>query len=147
MAYLSIQGRKQIAGVVITNRRKVLAIVPYGKPYELDLPKGHMEEGETSEQGALRELYEETGIKLQPNKIFYLGSFPLSKYKDLHLYLHLTEHLPPTKYLKCNSYFENDWGKDVPEAIDYEYVDFDDNRFYGSLKTILRELGKQLRKW
>ena len=45
-------------GVVVTNG-KIVSITRHGIP---DLPKGHIEKGESPEQAALREVEEETGI-------------------------------------------------------------------------------------
>lgn len=51
------------AGGIVAKDGKFVAIVRHGIP---DLPKGHIEKGETSEDAALREVEEETGIgKLQ----------------------------------------------------------------------------------
>ena len=51
------------AGGVVVKDGRFIGIVRHGIP---DLPKGHIEEGETPEQAALREVEEETGIgKLQ----------------------------------------------------------------------------------
>ena len=51
------------AGGIVVKDGKFVAIVRHGIP---DLPKGHIEKGESPEQAALREVEEETGIsKLQ----------------------------------------------------------------------------------
>ena len=51
------------AGGVVVEDGKFVSIVRHGLP---DLPKGHIEKGESPEQAALREVEEETGIsKLQ----------------------------------------------------------------------------------
>ena len=51
------------AGGVVVKDGKFVSIVRHGIP---DLPKGHIEKGESAEQAALREVEEETGIgKLQ----------------------------------------------------------------------------------
>ena len=47
------------AGGVVVKDGKIVSIVRHGI---LDLPKGHIEKGETPEQAALREVEEETGI-------------------------------------------------------------------------------------
>lgn len=45
------------------------------------LPKGHVEKGESLEQAALREIYEETGLK-NVQLIKYLGSIPRESIKS-----------------------------------------------------------------
>jgi 8-oxo-dGTP pyrophosphatase MutT (NUDIX family) len=69
------------------------------------LPKGHVEQGETLEQAALREIYEETGLRAV-TLIKYLGSIPRESVKSngdivhkmVHFYLAYAsdDHLQPT---------------------------------------------------
>ena len=47
------------AGGIVVKDGKIVSIVRHGIP---DLPKGHIEKGETPEQAALREVEEETGV-------------------------------------------------------------------------------------
>lgn len=52
--------RRYAAGGVVLSENKMLTIIRHAIP---DLPKGHLDKGETSQQAALREVSEETGIK------------------------------------------------------------------------------------
>ena len=51
-----------------------------------DIPKGHGEEGEAPAVTALREMVEETGIALAPERLKDLGLFVYRRDKDLHLF-------------------------------------------------------------
>ncbi|MEM3883365.1 MAG: NUDIX domain-containing protein [Methanothrix sp.] len=46
------------------------------EPGKWCLPSGHVESGETCKSAAVRELYEETGIKAGPEELEYLTTFP-----------------------------------------------------------------------
>lgn len=51
-----------------------------------DIPKGHGEEGEAAHITALREMVEETGIAIEPERLKDLGLFVYRRDKDLHLF-------------------------------------------------------------
>ncbi len=51
-----------------------------------DIPKGHGEPGEAPIAAALRELVEETGMVLAPERLEDLGRFAYRRDKDLHLF-------------------------------------------------------------
>lgn len=53
-------------GIILYNEEKNSYLLVYGKKSQKwGFPKGHMEIGETTQQTALREFYEETGYELQ----------------------------------------------------------------------------------
>lgn len=52
-------------GVIIFRRNPELSFLLMKHPHRFDLPKGHVEEGETEVQCALRETWEETGIPIE----------------------------------------------------------------------------------
>lgn len=129
-------------GFIILNKNdesQILACQAYGrsfKEYNCDIPKGHVENGETHLEAAIRELYEETGFRITDQKIHDCGIFQYIAKKDLHVYL-IVEDIDIST-LKCNSMFENKFGKSVPEVIKYHWVS-DTNMFYRSLGPIVRE--------
>ncbi len=52
------------AGGIVVKDGKVL-VTQHSKHKGWDFPKGHLEEGESSEQAAIREVEEETGVKAE----------------------------------------------------------------------------------
>lgn len=82
-------------GIIINNKDEVVIV---NQNYDSwSLPKGHIDEGETIMEAAIREIYEETGIK-NPRLIKSLGSFgryrigldgkdDKSEYKTIYLFL------------------------------------------------------------
>lgn len=66
------QGFVRTAGVAIIFDNKLLLVHPTNSSWQksvLGIPKGHLEAGEDPMQGALRELFEETGIRLDPSQL------------------------------------------------------------------------------
>jgi len=131
-------------GVILTDGEVLLSIIPWGKRTQRDLPKGRMDSGEHPIETALREVQEETGLLLEADDLIDLGSFDYTEFKELHLFLCYKEHLPETRTLSCESYFRNEFGKDVPEAVGFEYLPFTDTKFYFKLQKILKDIKKGL---
>lgn len=80
------------------------------------LPKGIKDENETTAEAAIREMEEETGIKLDKEKLVYIGKFPYLKDKDIVLFKYKAEEIPDIKKLKCTTYFETADGRKLPEV-------------------------------
>ena len=82
-------------GIIINNKQE--AVIVNQNHDSWSLPKGHIDEGESRLEAAIREIYEETGIK-NPKLIKPLGSFgryrigldgkdDKSEYKTIHIFL------------------------------------------------------------
>ena len=52
-------------GVVVDDRNSTVLIVHRPRYDDWSLPKGHVDPGETFEQAALREVFEETGVRCE----------------------------------------------------------------------------------
>ena len=59
-------------GIIINNKQEVVVVNQNHDSWSL--PKGHIDDGETKLEAAIREIYEETGIE-NPKLIKPLGSF------------------------------------------------------------------------
>jgi 8-oxo-dGTP pyrophosphatase MutT (NUDIX family) len=112
------------AGIVITDGRYLLVEQPTNmiqKGWKLDLPKGHIQEGETPVQGAIREVFEETNIKFAPWKLTY----PIQTTCDgdpLFLFYAKLDQLIPVSLLSCASTFVDEDGIRKPEVEAYYWL-------------------------
>ena len=131
------------AGIIIHNvtTGHFLAVHPTGRrwgKHSLDIPKGHVEPGEEPIEAAVRELAEETGIKLKPADISCLVNFGLFDYrptKDLWLFgletgMTAEEEKIYLKKLHCDSYFQDAvTGDTKPENDGFVFTDKLDSYF------------------
>jgi ADP-ribose pyrophosphatase YjhB (NUDIX family) len=67
----------EIAGIVILYQNKILLCYPKGKKNEQQwsIPKGKVNKGEDTIKTAIRETYEEIGIKLKKSQLQYGGEW------------------------------------------------------------------------
>lgn len=113
----------------------ILATHPTGRPLGMrlaggghmtsyDIPKGHIEEGETAIQAAKRELFEETGFTIPEGvKIREIGKVPYQTNKSLWLFSAVVPGLDEAvKKMKCNSFFTDSFGNRKPETDSFILV-------------------------
>lgn len=89
--------------------------------WKLDLPKGHIQKGESPIQGAIREVYEETNIKFEPWKL----TRPIQTVCDgnpLFLFYAKIDELIPVNLLSCASTFVDKDGSRKPEVEAYYWL-------------------------
>lgn len=116
-------GKPLSAGVIVWDGKKfILGHATNAKHW--DIPKGKIEPNEVAIAAAVRELEEETGIKVDYRKLMHIGVFHYKKDKDLSLYLYKVDRLPKVKDLKCVSTFSNKHGMVMPEFDKFSHVSF-----------------------
>lgn len=120
------------SGGLIFYKNKLLICRPKWDDDKWNLPKGIMEDNEDPLETAIREIYEETNIKIDKNcQISDLGKISYGRKKKLHLFFIILSGEPEN--LKCNSFFERDGGW-IPEMVDYKWINPDDYPLYFSEK-------------
>jgi 8-oxo-dGTP pyrophosphatase MutT (NUDIX family)/predicted GNAT family N-acyltransferase len=99
---------------------------------KLDIPKGHLTKGETTLEGAIREVKEETGLKFTQKDLKKLGSYILTENNgdEVPLTLYYTKRDADIKDLNCSSTFQYK-GKTYKEVESFKW-----------LKPILKNLDK-----
>jgi len=124
------KGIKISCGALIFYNNKLLICRPRWDSEHWNLPKGIKGDNESPLVSAIREIYEETNIKINPNcKVISHGKFPYKKKKDLFLFTIILDQEP--KELKCNSFFTKD-GKEIPEMVDFKWIDIENRNQYFS---------------
>ena len=114
-----------------------------------DIPKGHWEEGELLEDTAIRETKEEASIEVDPTELTFLGNFPYGK-DEIDIFY--CEKKFDINDCKCTSFFENQYGKEVPEVVGYKFFDFvnddlEDSHIYFNLRKILEKVFLVLQRY
>jgi 8-oxo-dGTP pyrophosphatase MutT (NUDIX family) len=111
-------------GTLIVNPAGQLLLCHVTNTPKWDIPKGMQDEGESTLEAAMRELYEEAGIAFPAERFSDLGIFDYRPDKRLHLYLvRAGEELASLEHLKCTSFFPHHIsGKDTPEVDGYRWA-------------------------
>ncbi len=101
-------------GVIVTDGMRLLLGHATRSP-RWDIPKGLVNAGETTLDGALRELEEETGLVASPGALAGLGEHDYRPGKRLALFAWRVATLPDPARLVCRSRFATRAGESLPE--------------------------------
>ena len=83
---------KKAGCVVLDTKNKTIALVYREKQNDYSFPKGHLEEGETLKECAIRELKEETGYSAQSIKLLH-KFYTSAGFSNQKIYIYLAENL------------------------------------------------------
>ncbi len=105
-------------GVLLVNRRGELFVCRATGTARWDLPKGLADAGEAPRDAAVREAWEEAGLRLPPASLADLGEFAYLPGKRLHLFaLRVADDGVDLAHCSCRSFFPHHrTGKPTPEA-------------------------------
>lgn len=109
-------------GVLVTNGTHLLICHPTGGS-RWDIPKGKQDPGEDDITTAVRETWEETGLRIDTKSLTHLGTWPYKSTKKLSVFLHIVDMMPNPRDLVCYSHFELE-GRSIPEMDDYEIATY-----------------------
>ena len=111
-------------GVILLDRRGHVFLAHATDTSHWDIPKGQGDEGEAPIDSALRELREETGIVLMPERLVELGRFAYRRDKDLHLFaVRIEEGEVDPARCECTSMFPSRRdGTPIPEMDAFLWV-------------------------
>jgi 8-oxo-dGTP pyrophosphatase MutT (NUDIX family) len=79
-------GKVVSCGVVMVNARREVFVCHATGTRRWDLPKGVQDPGESATQTALREVWEETSLALEPASLHELGLYDYLRAQRLHLF-------------------------------------------------------------
>jgi putative (di)nucleoside polyphosphate hydrolase len=111
-------------GILLLNPQRELLLCHATGAAHWDIPKGLGEPGETPRETAVRETFEETGLRLEPDRLLDLGRSVYRPGKDLHLFATWSERIDLSTFV-CTSQFRDRRGRLLPEADVFEWTPFE----------------------
>ena len=105
-------------GVVLANRRGDVFVCHTTGTTRWDLPKGMADDGEEARDAAVREAWEEAGLRLPAERLVDLGLFDYLPAKRLHLFaLRVADDAIDVPRCSCRSFIPHHrTGLDTPET-------------------------------
>ena len=136
---------KTSCGVIVNDGERVLLGHATGSP-RWDIPKGEAEPGEDFAAAAVRELREETGLRVRAEDLAELGVHRYRRGKDLALFAWRLGAMPDPKSLACTSRFVLHDGRSLPEFDRFGLFSWDEAqaRVGKSLARLLASLGRDV---
>jgi len=115
-------------GVVLVNRRDEIFVCHTTGTSRWDLPKGLADPGEDPRDAAVREAWEEAGLRLPGDALLDLGEFAYLPAKRLHLFaLRVAPDGIDIDRCACRSFFPHrHTGRPTPEADAWAWKPLDD---------------------
>ncbi|MFS2101146.1 NUDIX hydrolase [Variovorax sp. Varisp85] len=89
-----------------------------------DIPKGASDGQEQGAQTAVREAFEECGLRLLPAQLREIGLFPYRRDKELRLFAVLVRHFE-AKSCVCSSFYMDRRGRRRPEMDGFRWAAFE----------------------
>jgi putative (di)nucleoside polyphosphate hydrolase len=129
-------------GVVLANRRGEVFVCHATGTQRWDLPKGVGEAGETPRVSAVREAWEESGLRVPGDQLHDLGEFSYLPGKRLHLFaLRVADDAFDPQLCSCRSFFPHHrTGRPTPETDAWEWKPRDERSSWCG-KNMTRVLG------
>jgi putative (di)nucleoside polyphosphate hydrolase len=115
-------------GVVLVNRRDEVFVCHTTGTARWDLPKGLADPAEDPRDAAVREAWEEAGLRLPADALLDLGEFAYLPAKRLHLFaLRVASDGVDIARCTCRSFFpHHHTGRPTPEADAWTWKPLDD---------------------
>ena len=119
---------KKAGCILINTKDKTVAIVYREHLNDYSFPKGHMEEGETLKECAIRETAEETkrDCVLLESEPIYIDNYVTPRGEDVEMYYYLTKDIGPS----------NNTSDDTHPTLWIPYDEVYDKLTYPSLKKV-----------
>jgi putative (di)nucleoside polyphosphate hydrolase len=110
-------------GVLLVNRREEVFACRATGSRRWDLPKGVAEIGEAPRDAAVREAWEESGLRVPADRLVDLGNFAYLPSKRLHLFaLRAADDALDLTQCRCRSFFSHHrTGAPTPEADAWDW--------------------------
>lgn len=127
------------AATLITDGKRLLVGRVTGEGDRWDLPKGCIDEGESALETAVREVCEETGLKLDAaNYSPSLGVMPYYDAKDLEVFVYFTDmsEIDVGSLVCASTFYDEAAAADRPEIDAFKIIEIDDIARYVDQKML-----------